>query len=561
MRPLFCAALLALAASAHAAALSPSAYYELRQRAFALADGDHPAEAAAAFDSLTASNADDGAVWLQLGFARFDGGRFAEAGQAFRRAFALGQATRAEVAYHVARSEARAAHPDSALTWLGRAVALGYERRPEIADDSTFAALRSQARFRDAAGELPSRTFSRDEGWRYDLDFLVAEVRRMHYRYRAEPLPPAFVAGVSALRARVQELTDLGVTLEMQRLLAMLGDGHSTLYVGAGKLVPLAIAPVSLHAFTEGVYVLAAPDPALVGARVDRIGPHPVDEVMRRLEPYESKDNDNATRVLGPYFATFPAALHELGLIPSAEALPLAGVRRDGKAFTASIPAEAPRQHPHIPKLIAAAFPGAPPAPRALSRPEEPLWFESLPGDSIVWCQFDQVLDTEKESLLQFALRLRKALDEKQARVLIIDVRNNNGGNGNLLTTLVRTIVHFETTRRGARTFVITSPYTFSACQVFAAQLDRLTNAIFVGETTGSRPTFIGEDTELLLPWSGTRGSISSRLHQSSSSEERTWIAPEIPVPSRASDWLAGRDAALDAVLEVIGATEGGRGR
>jgi len=67
-----------------------------------------------------------------------------------------------------------------------------------------------------------------------------------------------------------------------------------------------------------------------------------------------------------------------------------------------------------------------------------------------------------------------------------------------------------------------------------------------------SRPNFVGEDTGLLLPWSGTRGSISSRTHRASSKDDRTWIAPEIPAASTGADWLAGRDAALEAILQVV---------
>jgi hypothetical protein len=45
---------------------------------------------------------------------------------------------------------------------------------------------------------------------------------------------------------------------------------------------------------------------------------------------------------------------------------------------------------------------------------------------------------------------------------------------------------------------------------------------------------------------------VSTRLHTSYPVEERVWIAPEFPVPSRAADWLAGRDAAREAVLSIL---------
>jgi len=271
---------------------------------------------------------------------------------------------------------------------------------------------------------------------------------------------------------------------------------------------------------------------------------------------------------MGGYFLSFTTVTKELGITPTDASLPLAGVGADGRPIEGSVAATEVRDGGPPPKLPAARYTGAPEAPPSLRRVGEPYWFEALPGDSVVYVQFNQVMDAgdmahlhahggappsgNPESLRQFALRLRRQFDEHPVRAVILDVRQNNGGNSDLLTTLDRTLIHYETTRPGRRMFVITSPFTFSAAQNFIATLDVLTNAIFVGEPSGSRPNFVGEDTPLVLPWSHTHGSISSRVHRVSSADERTWIAPEIPVPSTGADWKAGRDAAMEAVMQVI---------
>jgi hypothetical protein len=47
--------------------------------------------------------------------------------------------------------------------------------------------------------------------------------------------------------------------------------------------------------------------------------------------------------------------------------------------------------------------------------------------------------------------------------------------------------------------------------------------------------------------------SISSRLWgDSDPGDARPWIAPHVPVPPRAADYFAGRDAALEAVVSII---------
>jgi hypothetical protein len=77
------------------------------------------------------------------------------------------------------------------------------ENRPGIAGDDAFAAWRDDGEFRKLAGLLPKRSFTREEGWNYDLDFFLAEIRRMHYIYRTNPLPPQFAEDVRLLRQRI----------------------------------------------------------------------------------------------------------------------------------------------------------------------------------------------------------------------------------------------------------------------------------------------------------------------------------------------------------------------
>ena len=81
---------------------------------------------------------------------------------------------------------------------------------------------------------------------------------------------------------------------------------------------------------------------------------------------------------------------------------------------------------------------------------------------------------------------------------------------------------------------------------------DSPVDVIVAGEPSGSRPDWPGEDTALRLPWSGVRGSISSRFHMVDGADTRVWIAPRIPVRLTAKDYFAGRDPVLEAVLEVM---------
>ncbi len=155
-------------------------------------------------------------------------------------------------------------------------------------------------------------------------------------------------------------------------------------------------------------------------------------------------------------------------------------------------------------------------------------------------------------SLALFADSLRHALTRPEVRTLIVDVRHNNGGDNGLLLPLLRTMVWWEMQDEAHRIFVITGRGTFSAARNFISRVERLTNAVFVGEPSSSSPNFTGEDTELTLPWSRVQGSISTRYWQDSDpGDRRPFIWPDVPVGMSSRDYFEGHDPALEAIWQL----------
>lgn len=134
-----------------------------------------------------------------------------------------------------------------------------------------------------------------------------------------------------------------------------------------------------------------------------------------------------------------------------------------------------------------------------------------------------------------------------------MDVRHNSGGNNFLNLPLERALVHFDADSESNRLFVLIGRNTFSAAQNFVNRVQRMTDAIFVGEPTGSRPNFVGETTRIKLPYSNIQLSISSRIHFDSFwGDERPWITPHIPVRVTSGAYFGNEDPVVSTVLELI---------
>ena len=132
-------------------------------------------------------------------------------------------------------------------------------------------------------------------------------------------------------------------------------------------------------------------------------------------------------------------------------------------------------------------------SPGVRERPET-LWSRNLPEIRALYLEYNAVAHPQGETTTQFGARLKAALRENNNTHLIVDIRHNSGGNTLLYPPLLNAIIHFRESSPDHQIWVITSRRTFSAAQNFASTLDRyITDAIFVGEPTGSRPNFVGE--------------------------------------------------------------------
>jgi hypothetical protein len=82
-----------------------------------------------------------------------------------------------------------------------------------------------------------------------------------------------------------------------------------------------------------------------------------------------------------------------------------------------------------------------------------------------------------------------------------------------------------------------------------ASDMERLSNALFVGEPTAGAPSSWGDPRKVTLPNSGLIVRISSIYWRDwTADESRPWIAPDLPVAISSGDYFAGKDPVVAEV-------------
>jgi hypothetical protein len=180
-----------------------------------------------------------------------------------------------------------------------------------------------------------------------------------------------------------------------------------------------------------------------------------------------------------------------------------------------------------------------------------PFSFADLGDDArTVFVRIRQIVNQpEGETMASFVARLFAHVDSIGAGRLILDLRGNAGGDNYLNQPLVHAVIRHPALDRSGRLFVIVDRGTFSAAVSLAADLERETHALFVGEPTGGAPNSPGDPAHVTLPASGLVVRVSTAYWQGSDPRDpREFIAPDLPAMPTWADWVAHRDPALAAI-------------
>jgi len=387
---------------------------------------------------------------------------------------------------------------------------------------------------------------------------LTKRVEETHYAPWRNISRDDWNSEIARIEAAAPTMKDHEVIVALMQLVVRLGDGHSATRVPHEGKLAFHTLPLRFYEFKDGVYVREA-DPAyakLLGRRVVRIGATPIDQALDKVATTAQRDNQQQVRWITAANLSCVEILNALGIAKSLDAVDVTTADARGKETTVSVKAGPfpAMQHEYrvMPQGWVDLAPVTTASPLWRRNPTQLFTADYLEDSKLVYANFRGVADTHDETLAQFGDRVMELAKSKNARALVIDVRTNTGGNNFLGRAFFEDILKSDY-NAADRLFVITGRETFSACQNFCNWLDRSTAAMFVGEPTGSRPNFVGEGNQIVLPYSGVIVNASSRLWQDSVSEDmRLWIAPELGAEMTFDDYRNNRDPAFDAIVEYL---------
>ena len=271
--------------------------------------------------------------------------------------------------------------------------------------------------------------------WRDDLRYFARELPKRHKNLYHSTTKEQFERAVAELDAAIPSLQDHQIFLKLKQIAASVGDGHTGMPAPAYfKRYPINVywfPPHDAKTASWGprdrelrVIAAAKEYQRALGARIVKIGDVDIAEVATRVATtFPSKDHENEWFVLntGPAFIVRPEILHALGIVSELSKATFTLQDDDGHVSTLDI--EAAAVPAPVNGIVTLGLVPVVDPPLSRQKPGEPFWFSYLQDSQTMYANFRRY-----PSLKQNAQALFAAVDRNRPARLVIDLRQNGGG-------------------------------------------------------------------------------------------------------------------------------------
>jgi hypothetical protein len=385
---------------------------------------------------------------------------------------------------------------------------------------------------------------NRNLNWLYDIDFLASELPKKHANLFFNCKEEHFLSEIQTLKDKVPKISSYEICVEISKIVANFKDAHTSVMLPVNLLLPIEV-----YWFKEGLYIVSAIEKyrELENLRIIQVNGLEINKFIQRLSKIVSYENKNFLKAQLPKY--FPAIelLYGLKLASNLDSIELTLENRDNQSKIVTIEAlsfkslkdinnnNVPMEEAYLPLYR--------------KEPEKHYWFQYLQESRTVYFKYNACRNMPDKDLPTFGRELITFINEHNVDKLVIDLRNNLGGNSQLLDEFIKDIEHCEKINKKGHLYVVTGRETFSSALLNLFSLKGKTKAIFIGEPTGGKPNCYGEVEKFKLKNSGITICYSTKYYRTIQNDRLLDFLPDINLEVSIDDFLLGNDPCLEYIL------------
>lgn len=388
------------------------------------------------------------------------------------------------------------------------------------------------------------------ELWEEDINYLNKKIQSEFQTYNTS-VKDSFNNRSLKLTQQLDELNNTEIAIRISQLVAGLLDGHTEITLLQSN-ANLDRIPMAFYFFKDGLYIFGAHEKYknLIGFKVNKIGSKTTEEIFELLKTVLPHDNEYEILHTGPSVIALSSLLEFLNIIPNSSKVPIQLTNPDGKLKLVEIKPISLTEYKNGNWKTYTELYSVKPILNKKNRDKD-YWYEYLENSKSVYFNYGKTNDQKGQPSIKKVIKeMFTLIDNKNPEKLIIDLRQNRGGNYNKSKPLIEAIKKRDFLNKKGKIYVITGRTTFSAAMVTTVFLKKETRAIIVGEPSRGHPNKTDNVEYLNLPNSGLKMEYTTKV-------KKHWpelgdsdkVPVDIKIDYSFIDYKTGNDPALQYIL------------
>ena len=379
-----------------------------------------------------------------------------------------------------------------------------------------------------------------------DLDALYQSLAEYHPDLFANTPEAEFLSKKAEIQSRLASESDVEFVLDLQSLAALAKDSHTQASLNA-VADQVRFYPMVLTWYDGHWYLTTAEESqaGLLGQEVTAVNGHSMDAVLEAFSTLLSADNPVKLRRQYRQNCNVADLYEYVGLVPEGSALEL--TLANGQILSMKPMEAAALSNASLARLSERIT-----AQPATAATEDFYWSAALNRDTY-YIQYNTCQEDPELPMETFAAQVQTDLDAGDYSRILVDLRNNGGGSDGVIWPLLAVLR--QEMDDGAEVVGLIGETTFSSAIINAVELQEM-GAVLVGEPASGSVDHFGSVGTFALPNSGIRVGVSTKyidlgtLLDADAGRGVESLEPDVVVPQTLADDLAGRDTAVEWLLD-----------
>jgi hypothetical protein len=301
---------------------------------------------------------------------------------------------------------------------------------------------------------------NRTARWLDDINFLSSELPLKHKNLFFHKNKDDFFKDIDFIKANIETFSDYEINLQIAKIIASIRDAHTSLPLHITLLLPL-----ELYWFSGGIYVTVAPleYQDILYCKIIKVNQIDIEEVINALKSIISYENETYLKSQLPKYLPAIELLYDLGIADDVDNLELTFEVENNNIRTLDIKSLPLKECREKLGFIKNDLDYIKTLPLYRINSERYYWFQYINNTKMVYFKYNVCKDMLPIGVVTFCKELIEFIEDHIVETLIIDMRNNFGGNSSLLDPFIDDIKHCSKINKKGKLFIIIGRETFSS--------------------------------------------------------------------------------------------------